>query len=139
MVSSIYSDNRPSPRANVIRHVTTEVRHAAREAATHEPIHVMHLVTIGVYGFSEEAFFAALQKAGVNTFCDIRWRRGVRGPEYAFVNSARLQKKLNALGIRYLHFRELAPSPALRERQATVDKAQGTPKRKRKVLGAEFI
>jgi uncharacterized protein (DUF488 family) len=100
---------------------------------------VIHLVTIGVYGFSEAAFFAALQKAGVDTFCDIRWRRGVRGPEYAFVNSARLQKRLSALGIRYLHFRELAPSPDLRDRQARIDKARGMPRRKRTVLGEAFI
>jgi hypothetical protein len=33
-------------------------------------------VTLGVYGFTAEAFFQALQRAGVDTFCDIRWRRG---------------------------------------------------------------
>src|SRR5712692_9291603 len=86
----------------------------------------MKFVTIGVYGFSEAGFFDALQNAGVETFCDIRWRRGVRGAEYAFANSARLQKKLGELGIRYLHCRELAPTPALRRRQAQVDKAQRT-------------
>ena len=78
----------------------------------------MKLVTIGVYGFSEAVFFNALQQAGVDTFCDLRWRRGVRGAEYAFANRARLQQRLAALGIRYLHLRELAPTPALRQRQA---------------------
>jgi uncharacterized protein (DUF488 family) len=92
---------------------------------------VMRIVTIGVYGFSEEAFFRTLQEAGVDTFCDIRWRRGVRGREYAFANSARLQKRLAELGIRYLHFRELAPSPELRKRQTAADKAAGVEKRKR--------
>ncbi len=91
----------------------------------------MKLVTIGVYGFSEAAFFNALQQAGVDTFCDIRWRRGVRGSEYAFANRARLEKRLAELGIRYLHFRELAPTPALRQRQYDADKAAGTTKRKR--------
>jgi len=43
-------------------------------------------VTIGVYGFSADAFFEALQRAGVDSFCDIRYRRGVRGSEYAFAN-----------------------------------------------------
>ncbi len=99
----------------------------------------MNLVTIGVYGFSEAAFFSALQRAGVDTFCDVRWRRGVRGSEYAFVNSARLQKRLAEIGIRYLHFRELAPAPALRQRQAEADKAEGTAKRKRTALGEVFI
>ena len=90
----------------------------------------MKFITIGVYGFSEAAFFKALQQAGVDTFCDIRWRRGVRGAEYAFANRARLQQRLAELGIRYLHFRDLAPTPALRQRQAEADKAAGTTKRK---------
>jgi len=96
-------------------------------------------VTIGVYGLKESAFFEALQRASVDTFCDIRWRRGVRGSEYAFVNSKRLQKRLAELGIRYLHLRDVAPSPMLRKRQAEVDKAEGTAKRKRTALGDTFI
>jgi uncharacterized protein (DUF488 family) len=99
----------------------------------------MKFITIGVYGFSEAAFFDALRQAGVDTFCDIRWRRGVRGAEYAFANRARLQKRLAELGIRYLHFRELAPTPALRQRQVETDKAEGTTKRKRAALGEVFI
>ena len=99
----------------------------------------MKLFTIGVYGSSEEAFFKALQNAGVDTFCDIRWRRGVRGSEYAFVNSARLQKRLAELGIRYLHARELAPAPSLRQLQVDADKAEGATKRKRVALGEAFI
>ncbi len=104
-----------------------------------EPRDPIKFLTIGVYGFTQASFFEALQQAAVDTFCDIRWRRGVRGSEYAFVNSARLQKRLSELGIRYLHFRELAPSPALRQRQAEADKAQGTTKRKRTVLGEVFV
>jgi len=99
----------------------------------------MKFVTIGVYGFTEAAFFEALQKAGVDAFCDIRWRRGVRGAEYAFVNSARLQKRLAEMGIRYLHLRELAPTPALRQRQTAADKAEGTTKRQRTALGELFV
>lgn len=97
------------------------------------------LITIGVYGFTEPAFFGALQQAGVDTFCDIRWRRGVRGAEYAFANSGRLQRRLAGLGIRYLHFRVLAPSPALRRRQSETDDALGVGKRKRAVLGETFV
>ena len=102
-------------------------------------MHKLKLVTIGVYGFSELAFFSALQQAGVDTFCDIRWRRGVRGAEYAFANSARLQRRLATMGIRYRHFRQLAPSPALRRRQYESDQAAGTTKRQRAVLGESFV
>ena len=104
-----------------------------------EPACHLTLVTIGVYGFTAEAFFAALQRAGVDTFCDIRWRRGVRGRDYAFANSGRLQERLAELGIRYLHVREVAPSPALRQRQAAADKAEGVAKRKRAALGEFFV
>jgi uncharacterized protein (DUF488 family) len=99
----------------------------------------MKLVTIGVYGFKEDAFFEALKQAGVDTFCDIRWRRGVRGSEYAFVNSARLQKRLGEMGMRYFHFRELAPRPELRARQTAADKVEGTTKRQRATLGDLFV
>jgi uncharacterized protein (DUF488 family) len=99
----------------------------------------MRLVTIGVYGSDESAFFGALQKAGVDTFCDIRWRRGMRGSEYVFANSARLQKKLGELGIRYLHMRDVAPSPELRKAQAKADKAERTARRKRTHLSEMFI
>jgi uncharacterized protein (DUF488 family) len=96
-------------------------------------------VTIGVYGFSAEGFFQALQEAGVDVLCDIRWRRGVRGKEYSFANSARLQKRLTELGIRYVHVRDVAPNPALRKRQHDADDAEGIAKRKRTALTSTFI
>lgn len=96
-------------------------------------------VTIGVYGFTEAAFFQALQRAGVDTLCDLRWRRGVRGSDYRFANSARLQQRLAEAGIRYRHFRELAPRPELRRRQAAADKAAGASKRRRAALAEAFI
>lgn len=98
----------------------------------------MKIVTIGVYGSSEAAFFEALRAAKVDLFCDIRWRRGVRGADYAFVNSARLQRRLEEMGIRYRHFRELAPSPGLRQRQEKADKALGKSKRQRTALSEAF-
>jgi len=97
------------------------------------------IITLGVYGSTEAGFFAALRETGVDTFCDIRARRGVRGSEYAFVNSQRLQTKLAELGIRYLHFKDLAPSEALRERQYAADKADRVAKRKRTELGEVFV
>ena len=91
----------------------------------------MQIVTIGVYGFTEADFFAALRQAGVDTFCDIRWRRGVRGATYAFANSRRLQARLTEMGIRYFHCRTLAPSQDVRARQAAADQAGHIPKRTR--------
>jgi uncharacterized protein (DUF488 family) len=96
-------------------------------------------VTIGVYGFDEAEFFQALQAASVDTFCDIRWRRAVRGSTYAFANSQRLQARLAGLGIRYLHRRDLAPTPQLRQRQAAADKASKTAKRQRSFLDPHFV
>ncbi len=97
------------------------------------------IVTLGVYGFDEAGFFAALCNARVDTFCDIRFRRGVRGREYAFVNSKRLQARLAELNIRYLHIKELAPSRTLRDRQQAADQAERTAKRQRTELSEMFI
>ena len=97
------------------------------------------IVTIGVYGFDEDSFFEALCRAKVDTFCDIRSRRGVRGSTYAFANSLRLQARLTNLGIRYLHRKDLAPTQSVRDRQAAADKAMKTAKRKRTALGEAFI
>lgn len=96
------------------------------------------IVTIGVYGFDAEGFFAALQRAGVDTLCDIRRRRGVRGSEYAFANRARLEARLAALGIRYVHRLDLAPSKELRQAQYRVDAAEGVAKRQRAMLSPAF-
>ena len=97
------------------------------------------IVTIGVYGFDADSFFDALCKAEVDTFCDIRSRRGVRGATYAFANSKRLQARLAELDIRYIHRKDLGPTKVVREKQATVDKATKTAKRKRTELGEAFI
>src|SRR4051794_27445142 len=97
------------------------------------------IVTIGVYGFDEGRFFQAARDAGVDVFCDIRARRGVRGSAYAFGNSARLQRRLGEMGIKYVHYKDLAPSQSVRERQNMADKKSGTGKRGRKVLGEAFV
>jgi uncharacterized protein (DUF488 family) len=97
------------------------------------------IVTIGAYGFNAEDFFEALQTAEVDVFCDIRWRRGVRGAEYAFVNSQRLQARLESLGITYIHRRDLAPPPEIRDKQKEADKAGKIAKRKRSSLSLDFV
>ena len=61
----------------------------------------LEFFTIGVYNSTEQEFFNKLTSNEIDTFCDIRQRRGVRGAKYAFVNSNRLQNKLKELNIRY--------------------------------------
>ncbi len=95
--------------------------------------------TLGVYGVTEKDFFDKLINKNVDTFIDIRKRRGVRGAKYSFVNSTRLQNKLNELNIRYLHELDLAPTNAIRDLQKEADKIQGILKRERNCLGPEFI
>lgn len=94
--------------------------------------------TIGVYGFDEAGFFAALQEAGVDAFCDTRRRRGVRGSSYAFANAGRLQARLAELDIAYVHRLDLAPSRELRAAEARRDRAAQVTKRGRIELSAEF-
>jgi len=97
------------------------------------------IVTIGVYGFEREAFFQALLDTHVDIFCDLRARRGVRGSQYTFVNSARLQQSLQEIGIRYVHCKELAPSAALRAVQTEEDRQAHIAKRVRSTLSQRFI
>jgi len=97
------------------------------------------IITIGVYGFTEATFFEALQAHRVDLFCDIRQRRGLRGRDYAFANSQRLQRRLDELGIAYIHLKHLAPSPEVRRRQQTVDQAGGVKKRSRDRLSQAFV
>jgi uncharacterized protein (DUF488 family) len=99
----------------------------------------MKIVTIGVYGCSEEDFFEALKDAQVDTFCDIRQRRGMRGATYAFANSQRLQQRLAELDIQYLHRKDLAPSKEIRQKQYEVDKVEKVSKRQRTMLSQAFI
>ncbi len=96
-------------------------------------------VTIGAYGFTAVTFFEALQQAGVDTFCDIRQRRGVRGSDYAFANSRRLQARLAEIGIRYIYVQNLAPTSAVRQKQHEADNTSGVSKRQRLTLSQEFI
>lgn len=97
------------------------------------------IVTIGVYGFDQESFFKALIDARIDVFCDIRLRRGMRGSTYAFVNSTSLQQRLQELGIRYIHIKDLAPNQTIREKQKQEDEELHIAKRTRTALGENFI
>lgn len=98
----------------------------------------MEFFTIGVYNSSEEEYFEKLVENRIDTFCDIRQRRGVRGAKYAFVNSKRLQEKLNDLDIKYGHVIDLAPTKEIRELQKEADAQKGELKRDRNRLGQVF-
>lgn len=98
----------------------------------------MKFYTIGVYNSTEEEFFSKLTQNRIDTFCDIRQRRGVRGAKYSFVNSKRLQSRLNDLGINYAHILELAPTTEIRNLQKEADVQQNQQKRNRSELGKVF-
>ena len=96
------------------------------------------VVTIGVYGFTAQEFLDRLREADVGVLLDVRQRRGVRGSEYAWANSARLQAALTAADIEYRHHKDLAPTTELRRLQYREDDRQGVGKRSRTELAAEY-
>ena len=95
--------------------------------------------TKGVFNSTEEAFFHKITAAEIDTFCDIRHRRGVRGATYAFANSKRLQAKLRALNIRYLHIEGLAPNAEIIHLQLQTDAQRGESNKVRSSLSDIFI
>ncbi|MEA2439909.1 MAG: hypothetical protein QOH76_1333 [Thermoleophilaceae bacterium] len=97
------------------------------------------VATIGVYGSTVDRFLAALRAAGVRLVIDVRQRRGVRGSEYAWANSLRLQAALREAGIAYSHWRSLAPTTELRHLQYAEDARQGVGKRSRSELAPEYV
>lgn len=99
----------------------------------------MEFFTIGVYNSTEKEFFDKLTKNNIDTFCDIRQRRGVRGAKYSFVNSNRLQQKFNELEIKYGYVPELAPTSEIRGLQKEIDIEKGELKRERHELGKVFV
>ncbi len=104
-----------------------------------KPIYNMEFYTIGVYNSTEKEFFEKLTQNNIDTFCDIRQRRGVRGEKYSFVNSNRLQQRLYDLEIKYGYVPDLAPTTEIRELQKEIDENQGVLKRERQELGKIFI
>jgi uncharacterized protein (DUF488 family) len=95
-------------------------------------------VTIGVYGFDVAGFLTALRGADVGLVLDVRQRRGVRGSEYAWANSLRLQAALQQAAIGYKHHRELAPTTELRQLQYREDERLGVGKRSRVELSRSY-
>ena len=99
---------------------------------------VARVTTIGVYGFDGASFLQRLQEADVDLLIDVRQRRGVRGPAYAWANSRRLQAALGGAGIAYAHHPELAPTTGLRLLQYAEDDRRRVGKRSRRELAAAY-
>lgn len=99
----------------------------------------MEFFTIGVYNSTEKEFFKKLVENNIDTFCDIRQRRGVRGAKYSFVNSNKLQERLNELEIKYGYIPDLAPTTEIRELQKEIDHQNNELKSKRQELGKVFV
>src|SRR4051794_12941191 len=100
---------------------------------------VARLVSIGVYGWTLEHFLDALRHADVRQLLDVRQRRAVRGSQYSWANSKRLQASLAGAGIAYEHLPELAPTTELRQLQYAEDARQGVGKRSRDHLAPEYV
>ncbi|HSO93232.1 MAG TPA: DUF488 domain-containing protein [Candidatus Dormibacteraeota bacterium] len=96
------------------------------------------IATIGVYDSSLDDFLGKLASQKVAMVVDVRQRRGVRGPQYAWANSLRLQKALKQAGIAYRHRPELAPTTELRHLQYREDDRLGVGKRSRIELAPEY-
>lgn len=97
------------------------------------------VATVGVYGFTGATFLRALRDARVRLLVDVRQRRGVRGPDYAWANSRRLQAALTDAGIEYRHLKELAPTTELRRLQYAEDARAGVGKRSRVELAPAYV
>jgi uncharacterized protein (DUF488 family) len=99
---------------------------------------VKRVVTIGVYEWDVGRFLAVLADADVRLLLDVRQRRGVRGPQYAWANSLRLQAAVAEAGIAYEHHPELAPTTELRHLQYAEDAREGVGKRNRVALAPAY-
>ena len=98
----------------------------------------MDFFTIGVFNSTEHEFFNKLTDNRIETFCDIRQRRGVRGAKYSFVNSSRLQERLHELGIQYRHVVGLAPTVEIRSVQKGIDLEKGETNKERQQLAQSY-
>jgi len=100
---------------------------------------VRTIATIGVYGWTLDAWFAALRAADVRLVIDVRQRRGVRGSEYSWANAQRLEAAVDKAGIPYEHRKELAPTTELRHLQYAEDDRLGVGKRSRAGLVPAYV
>jgi uncharacterized protein (DUF488 family) len=99
---------------------------------------VRTIATVGIYQSNLDGFVDTLNQHRVATVVDVRQRRGVRGRQYAWANSLRLQAALEQAGIQYRHVPELAPTTELRQLQYREDDRLKVGKRSRVELAEEY-
>jgi uncharacterized protein (DUF488 family) len=99
---------------------------------------VRAIAAVGVYQSSLDDFLDKLRRNRVAMVVDVRQRRGVRGREYAWANSLRLQAAVKQAGIPYRHVPELAPTTELRQLQYREDDRLKVGKRARVELAEEY-
>lgn len=99
----------------------------------------MRLFTIGIYGWTPEAFINALQQRNIQVLVDVRQRRGGRISAYRFANLNALKSLLAQHGIEYIYAKRLAPPRATRQIQKLHDAATRTLKRDRLALAPAYI
>lgn len=109
------------------------------DASTDSPPTPSAVATIGIYGFTRDTFLQRLSGSDVRLVVDVRQRRGVRGPQYAWANSRRLQDALANAIIGYRHHPEFAPTTELRHLQYVEDARLGVGKRSRVELAPEYV
>jgi uncharacterized protein (DUF488 family) len=136
--SSPSFDQRLLARAQSLEHCMATSGMPVDNGARPGDASIKQLTTIGVYGFTVAEFLRTLKEADVRLVLDVRQRRGVRGPQYAWANSKRLQAALTDAGIGYRHHPELAPTTELRELQYREDDRLGVGKRSREELAPAY-
>ncbi|MFN3689297.1 MAG: DUF488 family protein [Fimbriimonadales bacterium] len=99
----------------------------------------MRVFTIGIYGWTQEAFVNALRQRNIQVLIDVRQRRGVRGRLYRFANLTALKQLLAQNGIEYYYAKRLAPSRATRQIQKSHDASTRTLKRNRLGLAPAYV
>ncbi len=99
----------------------------------------MKVFTIGVYGWDEEDFVQSIRDAAPDVFVDVRRRRGLRGRDYAWANSTRIQATLADSSIPYVHRLDVAPSDATRHNVARDANSEGIGYRDRTSLSQEYL
>jgi uncharacterized protein (DUF488 family) len=99
---------------------------------------VRTITTVGVYESSLDDFLEKVRRHEVAMVVDVRQRRGVRGRDYAWANSLRLQAALEQAGITYRHIPQLAPTTELRQLQYQEDERLHVGKRSRVELAEEY-
>jgi uncharacterized protein (DUF488 family) len=99
---------------------------------------VRTVATVGVYYSSLDDFLDKLKRHRVATVVDVRQRRGVRGRDYAWANSLRLQAALEQARMQYVHLPQLAPTTELRQLQYREDDRLNVGKRSRTELSEAY-